>query len=468
MKHSIGLERLKKSFIKQKNQNKNRNRNNYPHQKNNNIQMPQVPQRQLKKVKKRNQSYKTVNISSESQYSYSSFNGSHNAQFKNNIQRKDNLVNSDERNSKSFEDLGNAEVLKRLESELKIVVKENSLSEKQRLVRQKTIDRLKLILKEVSPRLEIYGSFMTGLSLPTSDIDITVFTYKLSNENKSKSKIREDEQRAITSVVNKLHRLSLIKYGTLQIIRTCRVPLIKFTDKESNIPIDITFNQENGVECTLLISPILKENSLLRDLVVIIKSLLRQYSLNDASLGGLSSFVIFHLVLIYTRIFDVSYKIETSHKLSLLFIGFLKFISIEFDYDNYSLISKMAQPNCQTPISKNIGIKLNEADLLSQNNKLSSSYLLNKGFIQSKGIIFPSTFEDRLSIQSILDSSIDIGVTGREYPEVKRLFSACLHQLKMNARSLLQEEHNHQQTLLRKIITVEGNSINQPPNEMNE
>ena len=124
------------------------------------------------------------------------------------------------------------------------------------------------------------------------------------------------------------------------------------------------------------------------------KLLLRQYGLNDASVGGLSSFVIFHMVFVYS-------KISRDITFASFFINLMKFYAYEFDHESFTLIT-------------------------DKNQELGTDY---KDY---KKIKFPNSHLDNLSIQSLLNSSLDVGTAAREYPQVKRLFAACLQQLKTN------------------------------------
>lgn len=430
MKHSSTLKKIESTY---------NNRNNsmsYDHKQNElNHHPPSRKKRKLEAKAKQHQANLGLNAQESNKYSDETVN-------RKSILSKSNSLHLE------IKDIGDSQFLQKLQNEIEFVVKSNALSDSQRIARQKTIEKLKVVLSEISLRVETYGSFTTGLSLPSSDIDVTVFTNQSSHTCISKS--NEETQKAITNVVNKLHRYSLIKNGTLQIIRSSKVPLIKFTYKDTNIPIDITINQESGLETILLVKPILQTNSLVRNLIIFIKCLLRQYSLNDASMGGLSSFVIFHMVYTYAQIFEHSFKLQTSRLLSFFFIGFLKFFSCEFDYNNFALITHQTE---SLPILKD-SEKLTESDLLSSNRSLDSIMLVKGNFIQHKRLMFPQAHDESLSIQSILDSSIDIGIAAREYPQVRRLFAACFHQLKINCKQT--EDCKSQLQMLRKIIKLDS------------
>jgi DNA polymerase sigma len=83
-------------------------------------------------------------------------------------------------------------------------------------------------------------------------------------------------------------------------------------------------NHINGCQTGLLIRKILDKNFLLKPVIILLKVLLKMYDLNEASSGGMSSFLLFHLVFFYynkykkeiyeKNIFNQMYKINEEEK----------------------------------------------------------------------------------------------------------------------------------------------------------
>jgi non-canonical poly(A) RNA polymerase PAPD5/7 len=85
----------------------------------------------------------------------------------------------------------------------------------------------------------VFGSFATGLNLPKSDIDIVCIHPSVS------------ETTLIHRISYELHRSGL--FTKIINIKSTKCPIIKLTDKETGIPIDLSFNRENGLQCVELI-----------------------------------------------------------------------------------------------------------------------------------------------------------------------------------------------------------------------
>jgi DNA polymerase sigma len=63
--------------------------------------------------------------------------------------------------------------------------------------------------------------------------------------------------------------------------------------------VDISINRQNGTEAVEIIRRILEKYNVLRPTIIILKILLKINQLNEASSGGMSSFLLFHLVYFY-------------------------------------------------------------------------------------------------------------------------------------------------------------------------
>lgn len=90
-----------------------------------------------------------------------------------------------------------------------------------------------LLLSRVAvAQLFVFGSMATGLYLPGSDIDMVLFGSEGANH--------------MQRLARRLKKhLSL---AFMEVITTARVPIIKFTDTETNLQVDICFDQRSGLD----------------------------------------------------------------------------------------------------------------------------------------------------------------------------------------------------------------------------
>lgn len=138
-------------------------------------------------------------------------------------------------------------------------------------------------------KVECFGSFETGLYLPTSDIDLVVISAngKLANSD-------DDDEALVRPPLRKLAR-ALIKAGiadprSVQVISKARVPIIKFVDRLTGHPVDISFNIASGLDGARFLKEQLRIYPALRPLLLFLKLFLDLRGLNEVFRGGLGSF----------------------------------------------------------------------------------------------------------------------------------------------------------------------------------
>lgn len=89
----------------------------------------------------------------------------------------------------------------------------------------------------------VFGSFSSGLYLPTSDIDVVI--------------LHSERKKPIHPLAKELRKQPFIK--NLIVISKARVPLIKFEDKSTGIQMDVSFDLDNGPQNTLIVKNLLRE-----------------------------------------------------------------------------------------------------------------------------------------------------------------------------------------------------------------
>ena len=171
-----------------------------------------------------------------------------------------------------------------------IIPKNSSLSQ-----RQNTKQRLINIIKKYQPKWQVvlFGSFSQNTSTVFSDLDFAI----LSNDIDSSRKMDINEL---------IYLMKILKHDgfsrNIRLIRA-RVPILKATCSLTGINVDISVNRQNGCQAAGLIRKILKKHKILKPSIIILKILLKKNNLNDAHTGGMSSFLLFHLVYFYYIIY---------------------------------------------------------------------------------------------------------------------------------------------------------------------
>lgn len=130
----------------------------------------------------------------------------------------------------------------------------------------------------------VFGSYATGLYLPTSDIDMCVLGTPEGGEMKELEQLAE----AVRNVSGFARRVHVIR---------AKVPLVKIISRKTSMNCDISIGQGNGPKVVPLIKGYLKDYPALRPLLLVIKCFLHQRDLNAVFTGGLGSYTIFLLVV---------------------------------------------------------------------------------------------------------------------------------------------------------------------------
>lgn len=78
--------------------------------------------------------------------------------------------------------------------------------------------------------------------------------------------------------------------NTIRVLDGASVPIVKYTDCESKIKVDLSFNIQNGVKSAELIKVLKRDFAGLGKLVMVLKQFLVQRGLNEVFTGGISSY----------------------------------------------------------------------------------------------------------------------------------------------------------------------------------
>ena len=141
-------------------------------------------------------------------------------------------------------------------------------------------------------RVVTFGSLVTGLVLPTSDVDLTI---TLEMEGK------EELHAAMDKLATYIQGQGLCDEAYPQVIKQTKVPLVKFTHKETWIDVDISFNAPNGRVNSEMVVQYCNRLPVVFPLVTLIKYFLQQRSMHEPFTGGLGSYAVSLLVVAFLQ-----------------------------------------------------------------------------------------------------------------------------------------------------------------------
>ncbi len=196
------------------------------------------------------------------------------------------------------------------------------------------IQQLQVIVNELDPncKVNLYGSYSTGLCLPWSDIDTVITSADGNYEGNflSMLNLKLMQKKDFVKEQNFLDRAS--------------IPIIKLvSNDEFNFHIDISMSSENhfGLKTVELVKKYLEKYKVLKPIILALKTLLKNGSLNDPYKGGLSSYGLILMVVsfIQSEIDNEKYNEASPAILGETFLNVLGHYGIFFDYNNYVIIT---------------------------------------------------------------------------------------------------------------------------------
>lgn len=145
-------------------------------------------------------------------------------------------------------------------------------------------------------KVETFGSYSTGIWLPSSDVDLVILDVVEVND----SKLTAKHLRQLAKVLEKKKWVE-----SLLCLDAAKVPVLKLVSAETSVPIDITFESaatHSGLLARDLVKRYADNMPELYPLAIVFKQLLRERDLNDAYTGGLSSYSVVLMIIHFSQL----------------------------------------------------------------------------------------------------------------------------------------------------------------------
>lgn len=170
--------------------------------------------------------------------------------------------------------------------------------------------------------VELYGSRSTGLSLASSDVDVTLLGVPTG-----------PGRDAISAALRDLHAdLSSEPWVTSQtLVLSARIPVLKIKSA-TGVPVDVTISdsaQHTGLLARDLVLGYLHQAPQLTPLVIVLKSFLRELGLNDPYMGGMSSYSL--VVLLWLFVCESAHRGYATTDLGYQLLGFFSMFLYRFE-----------------------------------------------------------------------------------------------------------------------------------------
>ncbi|XP_041100637.1 terminal nucleotidyltransferase 4A-like isoform X2 [Polyodon spathula] len=187
-------------------------------------------------------------------------------------------------------------------------------------MRKEVVRRIETVIKDLWPTADvvIFGSFSTGLYLPTSDIDLVVFG--------------KWERPPLQLLEQALRKHNVAEPYSIKVLDKATVPIIKLTDQETEVKVDISFNVETGVKAAQFIKDCIEKYTILPYLIFVLKQFLLQRDLNEVFTGGISSYSLILMAISFLQLHPRIDARGPNVNLGILLIEFFELYGRHFNY----------------------------------------------------------------------------------------------------------------------------------------
>lgn len=173
--------------------------------------------------------------------------------------------------------------------------------------------------------IHAFGSFASGLYLPTADIDLVLLSTPFI---RSGTKVYGERKGQIYAFSAFLKDLNIAVPGSIECIAHARVPILKFVDKLTGLRVDLSFDNDSGLIANRTFKAWKVEYPLMPVIVAVIKQFLLLRGLNEVPTGGLGGFSITCLVTSLLQHMPVSEQ----QNIGKVLLDFFDFYGNRFDY----------------------------------------------------------------------------------------------------------------------------------------
>ncbi|KAI1175655.1 hypothetical protein F4777DRAFT_549448 [Nemania sp. FL0916] len=197
----------------------------------------------------------------------------------------------------------------------------------------KTLEAL-ICKKWRDARLFPFGSFMSGLYLPTADMDIAICSRSFVDGGEP----LYDKKRFLWQMKSYLEWNRVPYKGEVEAITKAKVPLLKYADDHTGLKVDISFEKMDGYKAIDTFRKWKEQYPAMPPLVALIKHFLLMRRLNEPVSGGIGGFTVIcmvvHLLQMMPQVQSGSMKDE---HLGELLMEFLDYYGHRFEYETVAI-----------------------------------------------------------------------------------------------------------------------------------
>ncbi|KAI1110413.1 hypothetical protein F5Y14DRAFT_362320 [Nemania sp. NC0429] len=203
-------------------------------------------------------------------------------------------------------------------------------------VRKNLVKELETLIRKKWRQAKIlpFGSFMSGLYLPTADMDLAICSQDFIDGKHPLF----DSKKSLWQMKAHLEKNNVAFRRTVEAITRAKVPLLKYTDDKTGLKLDLSFEKRDGHNAINTFLKWKEQYPAMPPLVALIKQFLLMRGLNEPVNGGIGGFTIIcmvvHMLQMMPQVQSGSMRDE---HLGELFMKFLKYYGEEFKYEQVAI-----------------------------------------------------------------------------------------------------------------------------------
>lgn len=215
-----------------------------------------------------------------------------------------------------------------------------------------------------------FGSYMSGLYLPTGDMDLAFCSKTFMNGGRQSSPSNSQMRR----FANFIQSESLAADNKVVTILKAKVPLVKYVDRTTGLKVDVSFENDSGIIAIDTFKAWKAQWPAMPILVTLIKQFLLMRGLNEPANGGIGGFSVICMVVSMLQNMPPiqSGAMDQRNDLGSLLMHFFDLYGNRFQHQNVAL--SLNPPGYIPKVRPNVTRKSTLLTLFSAQSRAGQTY----------------------------------------------------------------------------------------------
>ncbi|KAG9673584.1 hypothetical protein KCU99_g4897, partial [Aureobasidium melanogenum] len=205
-------------------------------------------------------------------------------------------------------------------------------------VREDLVKRIESAVRKSFPDLNVraFGSFASGLYLPTADMDLVACSTRFLNGGYANP---QPTKSWMYKFANCLKRAGIAIESSVTVIASSRVPLVKFVEKVTGLRVDVSFENDSGLLANNTFQVWKERFPAMPIIVSLIKQFLVMRDFSEVFSGGLGGYSVICLTITILRVLEDRNGVDWDPMQSLdtVLMTFFVYYGRDFDVHNHGI-----------------------------------------------------------------------------------------------------------------------------------